>query len=365
MRKVGNVVSNQIYNAENRRPPVPVDVDEADSAMERFIRQKYITSVTQSAGKPRSPRSEEGTPPPLPPKNTTKFGLRSASSLFPLSSRAKKEKQAAALELRRPSSESSSHKPAKVFGATLNYDDPEATDRKLARLQDMGFNDIQRNSIVLKGVNGNLERAVESLVRLGEGGKSPAPIATAAGSSWQPPPRSSSTPATPGSVGGPIGLGVQRSTQDQPATPSSVSTNPFDMMPPAQPQTAQSTGTLQNNNPYHTNQNKNWNPFGQPQQANDAFAQAFQNMNLSPQQPLFPHHTGGTAPPQNQQQQFYQPQRAPSAPTSPYFQQPMSFQNNMSYPQPSPIQPQTTQPQAFQPQATGYNPFMQLSLIHI
>jgi len=41
MKRVGNVASNRIYNPKNTRPPIPFDADEADSAMERFIRQKY------------------------------------------------------------------------------------------------------------------------------------------------------------------------------------------------------------------------------------------------------------------------------------------------------------------------------------
>lgn len=344
MRKVGNAVSNQIYNPEGRQPTIPIDVDEADSAMERFIRQKYMNNnVASSSGKPRSPRSDEGTPPPLPPKNSTKFGFRSATSLFP--SRKKETKQMPNFDTgRSPSPNPQAVKPAKVFGATLNYDDPEDMEKKLARLRDMGFTDAQRNAIVLKGVHGNIERAVESLVRLGEGGaRSPAPLATAVGNSWQPT-RSASSPLTPLSAGTGLGLGVQKPSQDQPNTPSSVSTNPFDMMPPAQPQTAQSTGTLQNNNPYT---NRSHNPYGQPQQQADIFTQSFQNLSIAPQQPLFPHHTGGQV--QSQQPTYQQQPAIPSAPTSPQAYQSMGFQHGMTYPQPAPMQ---TQP-------TGYNPFMQ------
>ena len=112
------------------------------------------------------------------------------------------------------------------------------------------------------------------------------------------------TPVTPNSA--PI---PQHSSfpDPQPHTPSTVSSNPFDLLPPAQPQTAQSTGTLQNKNPYY-----NSNPFGAPLQQQD-ITQAFDNMSLAPPQqpqPLFPHHTGGAQLSTPQQQQP-QPQQAP------------------------------------------------------
>ncbi|KAF5017596.1 hypothetical protein F66182_10455 [Fusarium sp. NRRL 66182] len=66
-------------------------------------------------------------------------------------------------------------------------------------------------------------------------------------------------------------------------------------------------------------------------------------MSLSPQQPLFPHHTGGPAPQLLQQPTSYQ-QMAPSAPTTPGGFASLGFSNNMTY-------------QPLQAQSTGYNPF--------
>ncbi|KAF5532950.1 GTS1-transcription factor of the Gcs1p Glo3p Sps18p family [Fusarium phyllophilum] len=347
MRKVGNITSNNIYNPEHRKPPVPVDADEADSAMERFIRQKYMNNTVSGTGKPRSPHIGEGTPPPLPPKNS-KFGFRSASSIFPLSSKSKKDaKTMTAAQGGRSESPRLPNKPSKVFGATLDLDQPDDMEQKLARLQDMGFQDPKRNALVLKGVNGNIERAIETLVRLGEGSGRPSPLPT-------PSPREqtlrtsrSLTPLTPSSGGLGLGAGLSvpaRSATDRPTTPSSASTNPFDNLGTAQPQTAQSTGSLHNRNPYGQT-----NPFGVPaapkQQPTDAFSQAFQNMSLSPQQPLFPHHTGGPAPQQAPQATGYQ-QVTPSAPTTPSGFSTLGFSNNMTYPQPA------------QAQVTGYNPFL-------
>ncbi|KAH6891374.1 hypothetical protein B0T10DRAFT_595559 [Thelonectria olida] len=334
MRKVGNVTSNHIYNPEHRKPPVPVDVDEADSAMERFIRQKYMNNVVNGSKKSRSPQLDDETPPPLPPRIQSSASDRPPPSFLYLPSRRR---------MPEPYLPRLPNKPSKVFGATLDLDQPDEYEQKLARLSDMGFHDTKRNALVLKGVNGNLERAIEALVRLGEGGNRASPLP----SPREPGLRTSRslTPITPTSGGLGLGAGLSvpsRSATDRPTTPSSASTNPFDNLGPAPPQTAQSTGTLQNKNPYGSS-----NPFGAPAQQPqpDAFSQAFQNMSLSPAQPLFPHHTGGPASQPAQQQVVYQQPPVPSAPTSPNTYMPMTF-NNMTYPQP------------MQPQPTGYNPFL-------
>lgn len=348
MRKVGNVASNNIYNSGHTKPPVPVDADEADSAMERFIRKKYMNNTVKVPGKPRSPNLSEETPPPLPPKNSSKFGFRSASSIFPLSSKSKKEARAFSATQVPHSNPSprSNNKPSKIFGATFDIDQPDETEQKLGRLRDMGFQDSKRNALVLKGVNGNLERAIETLVRLGEGSSRPSPLPSPAPRGPTLRTSRSLTPLTTSSGGLGLGAGLSvppRSATDRPISPSSTSTNPFDNLGPAQPQTAQSTGNLQNKNPYGQTDT---NPFGVPTQTpTDAFNQAFQNMALSPPQPLFPHHTGGASTQPVQQQPASQQPTVPSGPTSPGAYQPMAFDNNMTYPQP------------VQQQPTGYNPF--------
>ncbi|KAG8427926.1 Gtpase activating protein [Metarhizium acridum] len=351
MRKVGNVTSNQIYNPEGRKAPVPIDADEADSAMERFIRQKYIHNVAAKSSMPQSRGSDEGTPPPLPPKNSTKFGFRSASSIFPLTSRAKKDQRAI-------SSSSGSavpsptlpNKPSRLFGATVDYVGPDETDKKLTRLYEMGFQDPQRNAIVLKGVNGHLDQAVEALVRLGEGrNQSPAPMPV----SREPTLRATKSMTPLNSHSGSAGVGLslsvpQKPMLDRPTTSSTTSTNPFDTIPPAQPQTAQSTGTLHNRNSYNgTN-----NPFGAPSQPVE-LSQAFQGLHVSTStsHPTFFSQTNGVHQLQTpqQQQQLYQQYMSPSAPASPQSYQTVTFQSSMTYPQPiSSLQ---------QPMQTGYNPF--------
>ncbi|KAK4122345.1 hypothetical protein N657DRAFT_647033 [Parathielavia appendiculata] len=339
MRKVGNVVSNKLYNPEGKKPPVPIDVDEADSAMERFIRQKYVNrTLSASKRKPGSSDSDE-TPPPLPPKTPSRFGLRSASSIFPLGSKAKK---ASGLEPTSPQSSppqpSLRNKSSGVFGVSLERDraDGEDTERKLAKLRDMGFMNDHRNSVVLKSVNGNLERAVEALVRLGEG---PGKAATLA------PARASTMPITRSLTPG-------ANTDASRARPiSPASTNPFDMLdtpPPPQPLSSQSTGTLQTKNPYLST-----NPFGAPQQAPSALDLAFQNISLAPpSQPLFPHHTGGLTQQQTIQTVYQQPMTPPltaSLPPGVQGYPAMSINGSHTYPQP-------------QSSMSSYNPFFPAQL---
>ncbi|CCF43352.1 UBA/TS-N domain-containing protein [Colletotrichum higginsianum] len=341
MKKVGNVRSNQIYNQDNKKPPVPVDADEADSAMERFIRTKYVNNKPVPVRKQHSSLSDEGIPPPLPPKSGGKFGFRSASSIFPLSSRLKKDSSLRSTMSsprdmpRSPSPTDLPNKPSKVFGASVSYEQ-EDTERKLVSLRDMGFSDGQRNAMVLKGVSGNLERAIETLVRLGESDRR-SPSLTG--------PRESSLRGSRShaNLSASSGLSAPQPTfSDHTQSPSTASSNnPFDMLPP-QPQSSQSTGTLQNKNPYANN------PFGAPTQQQQDVNQAFGNLSLAPAQPLFPHHTGGlpASQPFAQPQQMYHQSMTPPVPQQQQSYNPMSFNNsNMTYPQP------------IQPQATGYNPF--------
>lgn len=350
MRKVGNIASNQIYNAEGRKPPVPIDVDEADSAMERFIRQKYIHNVANESHGVRSPASDEGTPPPLPPKNSSKFGFRSASSIFPISSRAKKEQRAASDSRDSVSSSPAlTNKPSRLFGSSVDYDSPDDLEKKLQRLREMGFQDSQRNAIVLKGVNGSLDRAIEALVRLGEGrSRSPAPAQPVR----EPVLRvtRSMTPLNSSSGSGGFGLSLNVSKKtgpDRPTTSSTESTNPFDVVTAAQPQTAQSTGTLHHKNPFNMSTN---NPFVQASQQAEVFGQATGSPDTATPQPAFLHQAHGQAfiqsspsPPPAHQQHAFQP----SSPASSQHYQSLNFQGNATYPQPA--------APAQQPMQTGYN----------
>lgn len=180
MRRNGNASSNRTYNPNNAKPAIPLDVDEVDSALERFIRQKYDQQVF-SGGSVRtarrddtgSTRSSDDQPPPLPPKPGKRFGfgLRSVSSAFTGSKSNRNSPPRSPdspIGYHTPPSPIRVNKQSRVFGASVGSsgDDLES---KLVTLRDMGFPDDKRNLAVLKGVSGNLEKAIESLVRLGEG----------------------------------------------------------------------------------------------------------------------------------------------------------------------------------------------------
>ncbi|KAJ0119366.1 hypothetical protein J7T55_013605 [Diaporthe amygdali] len=341
MKKVGNITSNKLYNPDNKRPPIPVDADEADSAIERYIRSKYMNQGFAAARRHHtgSTTSDE-TPPPLPPKNTGKFSFRSASSTFPLFSRSKKDVAARSAHSSPlpPQSPDSGHRPkvSKVFGASLGYDSDDDMHKKLAKLRELGFTDDRKNEVVLKGVNGNLERTIESLVRL----EGRSPLAS-------PTDEFPSVIRPPASAGRITGLTVSRA---ETARPMSASNNPFDISP-VQPISSQSTGNMANRNPYYTN-----NPFGlTAAQSNDALNQAFNQMSLGAPQPLFPHHTGGV--PQQQQQLMSQQSMQPPTPSIPQNYSASVFDSNYAQPQ-NGQQPGLQPAQPLQPMYTGYNPFL-------
>ena len=344
MKRIGNIASNKVYNPQNAKPPIPFDADEADSAMERFIRQKYLDRSAKPPARHNTGSSNsDDQPPPLPPKTGSRFGFRSASSIFPMSSKARRE---ARRDDSRPGFEASDERPpspprrnkqSKVFGTSVGSDRAIDMDSKLAKLLDMGFTDEKRNVAVLKGLGGNLEKSIETLMRLGDGADQPV-VGKPEGA------HPSRTPISPGA-----GITVDR-TRNQ--TPQS-SNNPFDMLDtppaPAQPQSSQSTGGLPQpqmmtgNNPYQ--QSMTSNPFGlMPSQSQYSLNQAFQNMSVSSSHPLFPNHTGGFhGPQQPQHQQLYQQSMTPPVPFIPQQYYPSVIYEN---------------PAQQSHQEAGYNPFM-------
>lgn len=294
MKSHGNLLMNKIYNPKNIKPPVPTDVDEADSCMERFIRQKYQYRSLED-GKPKPPSREdesytrnhetreerrerrerqrsyddshrddfspEGSPPPLPPKSGKFFGLglRSASSTSNLRFGSKSKASPS------PTSDQRSWSPpprkTSGLGAPVADVTTASFEAKMAALRDMGFNNDRRNEMVLRGLNENMDKSIETLVRLGEGSK---PVSRAR----SPLPTTNTATSAGASV-----------------APKSVSPNPFDMptattVNPAQqqPRTA------------------SYNPFDRPTQtqapqSTQPLEASFQNLQVS--QPLFPHSTGG------------------------------------------------------------------------
>ncbi|KAJ5733259.1 hypothetical protein N7533_013706 [Penicillium manginii] len=321
MKSHGNNLMNKIYNPKNIKPSTPVDVDEADSCMERFIRQKYQYRSLED-GKPKPPsrddesynrpsrsrrdrspvrspsRSPEGSPPPLPPKTeNTKtgskffgFGLRGSASTSNLRRFGTKSSKASPNpDLERWSPPSSSRGPERAergLGAPVADVTTDSFEAKMAALREMGFTNDRRNEMVLRGLNEDLNRSAETLSRLGEGNGSVSARART------PAPTSNTAPA-------PLPTAPRAVT---PNPQSLGSNNPFErsVSNPVPQQQPQSTTT-------------SYNPFDQlnptPTSAQPLEA-SFQNLQVS--QPLFPHSTGGF-PNQAQPQATYQPSFAPSA----------------------------------------------------
>lgn len=308
MKKRGNTIVNKEYNPRNVKPDIPVDVDEADSAMERFIRQKYEHRILED-GKPKPPsRDDSGyhtqksldespPPPPIPPKSGRKFGfgLRSVSSTSRLPRSSDKSSISSTSSPRSatlggPLSPSLSlNKQSRVFGANLGEAD-SSFEAKLDQLRSMGFPNDKRNASVLKGVGGDMTRAVESLIRLGEG-SGPPPAAPAA------PPKPSTSRSQPA-----------------PSPSKAEADDPWSM-----PNVSSAAGARAA---------KSYNPFDIPttQAPATGLENAFQNLHVA--QPMSPHTTGG------------------------YTSHQMS--NNMTI---TPLQ--TSHSYTNSPQPMGYNPFFQ------
>lgn len=280
MRRKGNAAVNKEYNPRNVKPPVPIDADEADSAMERFIRQKYEYRVLED-GKPKPPsRDDSGyhtqqslddsPPPPLPPKNRRfPFSLRSSSSSSHLSRSSQNHSSTPA-----STSSGSRDKASRMLGSSV--EDVNSFDAKLDALRDMGFTNESRNARILKKMGGNLERTIEVLTRLGD--ESSADDRSRTPTSSKPPTRDTAStqqtsPATPSAS-----AFVNSSSVTQgPASAPIKSYNPFDV--PTSSQSSQTTG----------------------------LEASFQNLQVS--QPLFPHTTGGY--PAQTQQMYSGPAFAP------------------------------------------------------
>ncbi|KAL6706911.1 Protein gts1 [Coniothyrium glycines] len=386
MKRIGNLESNRTYNPRNVKPQIPIDVDEVDGAMERYIRQKYEQRIymndprlgtRQNTGS----TSSDDRPPPLPPKPTGRFGfgLRKAAT----SPRNLTPPVSPGIGgFGQDTSPPRVNKPSRVFGSKI-HTPGDGLDSKLATLRDMGFPDDKRNSTVLKGLNGNLDRTVEALIRLGE----------------QNPVKSRGSTPTPSNTTNATGITIER-TATAPVT--TASTNPFDALdafasvPQQQPQaysaqaqqaiyassSVQHAPAANSYNPFLSQQHSfpqaqqeqntgyQQNPFGQPQQGLEQSFQSMQLPNQQPQQPLFPNRTGGygqTQPSQfapNPFQQSFTPPPMPQIPEqySSFFAPQPQYQP-MSSPS-SPGNPflKSSRSQFFAPVSSGgSNPFGQSS----
>ncbi|KAH7402046.1 hypothetical protein DE146DRAFT_452201 [Phaeosphaeria sp. MPI-PUGE-AT-0046c] len=395
MKRIGNADSNRTYNPRNVKPQMPIDIDEVDSAMERYIRQKYEQRIYMHDTRPGTRQntgstSSDDRPPPLPPKPTGRFGfgLRKAAT----SPRNLTPPVSPGLGSFGDSSPPHVNKPSRIFGSNIQTSG-DGLESKLATLRDMGFPDDKRNATVLKGLNGNLDRTVEALIRLGEqnpgksGGGTPTPPAkpSSNGLSFE---RTNTAPAATRSTNpfdalDSVPVPAQQTQQQQPAplqTQQSFndvsysqsasyanSYNPF--LSQAQPVQYQQQQSVPQQQQQQQQQNYNYsqNPFGQPQ----SLEQSLQNMQITnpqPQQPLFPNRTGGygpTSPPYAQTNPFQQSFTPPPMPQIPEqyssFFAPQPQYQSMSSPS-SPGNPflKSSRSQVFSPtNAASSNPFGQ------
>jgi hypothetical protein len=347
MKRMGNSESNKTYNPRNAKAQIPIDIDEVDSAMERYIRQKYEQRIYMNDTRPGTRQntgstSSDDRPPPLPPKPTGRFGFglrKSATSPRNLTPPLSPGLGSFGQETSPPRV----NKPSRVFGSNIQTSG-DGLESKLATLRDMGFPDDKRNSTVLKGLNGNLDRTVEALIRLGEQnagrsrGSTPTPpakpstnglsfdrtnTAPAATSSTNPFDAldAVATPSYPSQSQQPVPSQTQQPSYEaafaQTAPPSN-SYNPF-LAQTQQMQYQQPQSVPQQQQQQQQVYNYQQNPFGQQQ----SLEQSMQNMQLSqqqPQQPLFPNRTGGygpTSPPYAQTNPFQQSFTPPPMPQIP------------------------------------------------
>lgn len=389
MKRIGNVNSNHTYNPRNTKPSIPIDADEIEGVMERFIRQKYEHRAFAVDSAPGSRQntgstSSDDRPPPLPPKPSKRFhfpSLRAASSTFPVRSNTLSPPTSPGLSGfgREPSPPPKDKKPAKLLGAEVGGSRDDGFETKLTYLRDMGFADERRNMQVLRGLDGNVEKSVETLVRLGEGSKS-----SSRSHSPLPPSPLADIGFTNGFTNG---LTVDK-TRTSPR--GDKSNNPFDINvhkslppPPTQGQTGARGAFMER----IVSPSISLNPFLQTgQQAQQTtLDQSFPNMQISQQQQqqpqipqgqsfqtlqnsqqiqqsqqqaanpqLFPNTTGGYNANQPQTNPFLQTYTPPPMP-----QLPSQYQQ---FTQPSPFQPPQQQTNYNQQQATGQaNPFLRTS----
>lgn len=368
MKSMGNVASNQVYNPKNVKAEIPIDVDEVDGVLERYIRQKYEQrslsggnagpTARPAAAKHYTGSTSTGSvgdePPPLPPKPGKKFGfsLRSSSSSFagrrkqdvftpPLSPTYNANERA-----NEPPSLKSS-KPSQIFGMRITSVNNNF-DQKLNTLRDMGFTDTRRNSEVLKSTNGVLDKAVDILAQMAEEGMIQ---------------NSAETPMrilTPVSMSSSAANGISVEKRRQPDKKAS---DPWEALDEQQIQRSATVPLPQSEFPPRSASaalpTGNWNPFMAQAPAQQPIEQSFQNLQVSQQPPM-----------QQQPQQYAQPQTQYQnnpwqQPTNPWGgqqmpQQPIidsTYGQHFSQQQ---QQPQVQQQQMLSPQSTG-NPFLRTS----
>lgn len=285
--------------------------------MEKYIRQKYQHRSLQEAGARASLHRDSGStssdePPPLPPKPEQGFlpAPRSVSSTYPVSGHVRRGYDPrASSPLHSPRQippPSSRDKPSQVFGATI-VGSSSSLEAKLSKLKEMGFSDETRNATILISADGSLERAVETMMAMGEQGLSP-PIRP------RPAPAAQDLDVAPGrsasmtvmhhiSSNNPFDAITAQPTYASGNTSFTQPAPGFDTMPSS----SQARGFAQD-------------PFGitnsSPATQAHPLQSSFASLQIS--NPLFPHSTGG-APTHRPETMIHRQAQTPPVPSLPFF----------------------------------------------
>lgn len=340
MQMRGNKITNLQYNPQGIKMKVPIDANNDDYEIEKFIRQKYdqksLVSSRSALSGPQltatslysnddsfdqSPRASERQrdAPQLNSKKSTRkftFGLRSTSSIFPQKFRSEKTTLPLSPAYTGPDDNDRSakaNKQSRVLGSNIVKNDDDF-DAKLAQLREMGFRDSRQNSNVLKEVRGDVDRAIEQLVTVQEGSRSARVL----------------TPVSATADGTSSTLSVNKVR----TAVNAVSNNPFDAMLSANVPQRSATAPVLQSTPVAS---QGYNPFLQqsPQHQSDgSLQQSFQSMQLS--QPAYQHPIAPQAQPLAQQHtQYNHPQMLHQSHTG--YSQPSSnpfLINSATYPPP-------------------------------
>lgn len=317
---------------------MPIDADEVDSAMERYIRKKYQEKSLVD-GRPEPPSradvspslaySPQASPNPdvaLPGKKHKFFG-------FSLRTSSKKDRPGLDNAFKVTPVEYSP-----TSGQVREIPDRELQE-KLAQLNDMGFPDNERNMHILRRSGGDLERTIATLVKMGPSE-----------------PQSKPSPAPPTRPAAPI---APSSTSDSAA--AARSNNPFEQLDQRAPQNDGGFGlsiggtapqALMQQTPQSQSQAPSSNPWqsAMSSQPTQGLEQQFSTLQVS--NPLFPHHTGGYTGTSS----YEDPRLQTMTPPVPNFSQQYGY---AASPTSATSNPFYQPPQPLSSQSTGSNPFYQ------
>ncbi|RPA90809.1 ArfGap-domain-containing protein [Choiromyces venosus 120613-1] len=164
MRSRGNVISNNTHNPDTKKHPVPLNGEDSDSLMERYIRNKYEYKLfMRETAQPQN-------------SSTSSISSGASSSTSALPTRSVSAGYGASrnppVRTSSPSSSSSKAPPAGPVVFPHGMVTAPPYQEQLQSLKDMGFKDERKIIEVLKSVNGKIIEASDILLRLGNNSSS-------------------------------------------------------------------------------------------------------------------------------------------------------------------------------------------------